>query len=126
LSLQRGCNRRGHRVGARARKMPGDDDRRKVDGRDRSHGKQAIAEQAKNDESQHQQRRHHRTTNAELRQAHDASPFGASLTIWTRVPSLRRSWPSVTTFSPALRPLAMTAAPSTVRATVTGLISAVL
>jgi hypothetical protein len=64
LTLERGRDRGGHGLGRCTRKMPRHDDGRKIDLRNRGDGKQAIAEQAEDDEGQHQQRRHHRTTDA--------------------------------------------------------------
>ena len=51
-----------------------DDDGREIDVRERRHRQQAVAEHAENDEGQHQQRRHDRTTDAEFRQRHDGLP----------------------------------------------------
>ena len=89
----RDSHRSGHGLRAGAWELGRDDYGREVDARNCRHRQQPVAEHPENDEGHHQQRRHHRTTDAGLRQVHEAeSGFGlfASRTS-TRLPPVSRS-----------------------------------
>ena len=110
--------------GAGAGILRGDGDGRHLDARDGGDGQLAVAEEAGEQQRRHQQRRHHRAADADLGKAHVATsslaaalgaraphPTGAARpargsSMVTVVPGARRSWPSVTTRSPAATPLA--------------------
>ena len=63
--------------GASARKIRGDDDGWKIDVRERVDGKREVAEQARKQKRRHDQDGHHRASDEDLRNVHDAChPIG--------------------------------------------------
>ena len=77
-------------------------------------GSSRYAITPKNEEADHQQRGHHRPADERFGDVHEALAARPSVTL---APGERRSWPTVTTCSPAARPLATTVSSPSARAT---------
>src|SRR3989449_9157059 len=102
LLLERRRHGGGHRLGARARKRGGDLDRREVDVREIAHGQEPEAHDPEEQDGGHEERRQDRPADEEVG-AHE----GLGGLVSTFAPGTSRSWPSVTTRSPARRPCSM-------------------
>ena len=85
-------------------------DRREVDVREVAHGQRAEADRAEQEDPGHDERRHDGPPDEGLGDAHPLVLFSAFIS--TFAPGKRRSWPSVTTRSPAARPFAIATTPS--------------
>src|SRR5262249_5092035 len=130
LPLQRGSNRRCHRV----RVGPGQTGRYRY-GREVYIGQvadrqQAIAHDPEQEYPHHDQRGHYRPSDEQLGYTHWAVSLVMALAVLflisTRAPGNRRSWPSVTTVSPATSPLSITVSVSLPLPRTTALDSTVL
>src|SRR5207245_91242 len=92
----------GQRLGARARKRGGDRDRREDDVREMAQGQEPEAHDPEEQDGGHEERRQDRPSDEEFG-AHEV--LGGLIS--TFAPGTSRSWPSVTTRSPARRPCSM-------------------
>src|SRR5205823_4184838 len=116
-------------LGAAARQARVHRDDRVVDVGQVAHRQQAVADDAEQQDPDHHQRGRDRTADEDLGEVHcrvppplappPAAPPPASRTS-TFAPGPIRNCPSVTTVSPGLRPLAITASTSSERSTWTG------
>ena len=110
LPLEGRRDRGRHRLGARARKARRHLDRREVDVREVAHGERAEADRPEQEDPRHDERRHDGPSDEGLGDAHPLVLFSAFIS--TFAPGKSRSWPSVTTRSPAARPFVMATTPS--------------
>ena len=111
LPLERRRHRRRHGVGARAGQARRDLDGGEVHVGQVAHRQQAIGDDAEDEDARHDQRGHDGPPDEEL---------GAHALTSTRAPGTSRSWPSVTTRSPAERPLVITVSRPSISPGVTG------
>ena len=115
LLLERRRNRRSHRLRAGAGQLGGHLDGRKIDVRQRRDRQQAVRGEAEDQDAGHHQHRHHRPTDPDFAEVHEASAPGFAICTRTFGPS--RSCPRVTTRSPGCRPWATMARSPSVRFT---------
>jgi hypothetical protein len=111
-ALERRGDGRGHGFRAGTGQIRRHRDGREVDAGQGGDRQLSIAEHAKDQKRQHQQRRHHRSTDAELRQRHQLASFFGSPRTSTLAPSVNRLAPSTTSVSTPLSPSRMTTRPS--------------
>src|SRR5262249_45427666 len=116
LPLERRRDRRGHRLRARPRQRRIDRDRGIVHRRQIAHRQLPVRHDAEQQNGRHHERRHDRTPDEQLGNAHGFFPPSRTATL---APSVRRSCPSTTTVAPGSTPPFSTAMESLVRSTCT-------
>src|SRR5439155_24067997 len=113
-----------HGVGARAGETGVHMDGGEVDVRQIAHRQQPVGHQPEHEDPHHDERRRDGPLDEQLGDVHLSPPSSraASATPFTSTaaPVTSRTWPSVTTSSPARTPCAITAYAPAVRSTVTG------
>src|SRR5205823_6616300 len=123
LLLERRRHGGRHGLGARPRKARVHLDRGEIDVRQAAHRQQPVGHQPEDEDPEHDERRHDGPLDEQLRDAHLSPPSSraASATPFTSTaaPETSRTWPSVTTSSPARTPCAITAYAPAERSTVT-------
>ena len=118
LLFERQRHRRRHRFRARAGQARVHLDGGEVDGRQVADRQLLIGHRAEDDDAQHDQRRRDRPLDEESREVHGVTFWVSSPLTLMWLPGTRRSWPSVTTVSPACSPFLITVSVALDRATV--------